>query len=324
MFKRLLLQWLSVTPKVPIPTSKPVGTCPDDMDRFHMNDGFEDPKRWEETIHEAFADAERDQVFADILRVNYLEKDLAASFLLFQQSPIPKAIEGLLQRLNVTHQSAIADVGCGRAHLAYSLHKLGYANLTAMDPNGEWYTGTGYLKSLTDHNIKIVNDLAEWSKIFGYYDAIVSSGTVHHWQHVPRVAIDVRRVMKPGAYWLMISEYIANTSLEFLYRLNSHPTATRYNSYEWAYPASVYVDLVQTSGFNLVGVIPKDYNHNEFFRYSDHTNAELSQWVDQNLCAPNGTVEAFWSEVDRFRRNDSGSRSYTEPQVLIFQRVEPD
>jgi hypothetical protein len=42
-----------------------------------MSDGFEDPKRREETIHQAFADAERDPAFAEILRVNYLEKDLA-------------------------------------------------------------------------------------------------------------------------------------------------------------------------------------------------------------------------------------------------------
>lgn len=292
------------------------------MDRFQLFDGFEDPKQWEGTIHLAFRDAEQDEALAKVLRYAFLEKDIGASFRRYQKSAAPQAISALLQRLGLSLESLVADVGCGRGHLAFALHKLGYSSVTAMDPNGEWFTGTGYLKSRTDHNIRMVNDLSEWRKIDGQYDAIVSSGTVHHWQHIPRVAIDTRRVMKPGAYWLMISEWFASSPRELLACLSNHPTANRYHSYEWAYPASAYVDLVQTSGFNLVGVIPQTYCGNKFLGYSVPNDPKLSRWVDENLTAPNGTVEAFWSEVDAFRRTRSGVHIYTAPQVPIFQRIE--
>ena len=104
--------------------------------------------------------------------------------------------------------------------------------------------------------------------------------------------------------------------------LNSHPTSTRFGSYEWAYPASAYVDLVQTSGFLLVGVIPLQYKGAKFYSGGDcPINEQLDRWVDENLTAPNGTVEAFWSEVDAWRRGITRERYFTVPQVLIFQRV---
>jgi hypothetical protein len=195
-----------------------------------------------------------------------------------------------------------------------------------MDPNGKWFSGTGYLKSLPDHNISIVNDLPAWRGTFGKFDAIVSSGTVHHWQHIPAVSIDMRRVMKPGAYWLMISEFIANSPRELIANLKGHPTATRYRSYEWPYSASTYVDLVQSAGFALAAVIPHYYNNNEFLGWcAPHPPGlsveRFSRQVDEALLTPGGTVEAFWDEVDTFRRRDDGWRIYTSPQVFIFQRV---
>jgi 2-polyprenyl-3-methyl-5-hydroxy-6-metoxy-1,4-benzoquinol methylase len=307
-------------------TGRPVGVCPDDMDTLGMTDGFEDPERWEETLIRAFEDAKTDADLANVLGYAYLEQDHAKSFNRFFDSRGPNAISKLLARLGLGKAAAIADVGCGRGHMAHALHRLGYSNITAMDPNGKWFTGTGYLKSLPDHNISIVKDLAQWRGTFGQFDAIVSSGTVHHWQHIPAVSIDTRRVMKPGAYWLMISECIANSPREVIALLKGHPTATRYGSYEWPYSASTYVDLVQSTGLALVAVIPHYYNNNEFLGWCaphppDFSVENFSRQVDDTLLASDGTVEAFWGEVDAFRRKDDGLRYYTRPQVFVFQRV---
>jgi 2-polyprenyl-3-methyl-5-hydroxy-6-metoxy-1,4-benzoquinol methylase len=296
------------------------------MDTLGMTDGFEDPERWEETLIRAFEDAKTDLEMANVLGYAYLERDHATSFNRFFNTPGPNAISKLLDRLGIGRDAEIADVGCGRGHLAHSLHRLGYGNLTAMDPNGKWFTGTGYLKSLPDHNISIVNDLSTWRGTFGKFDAVVSSGTVHHWQHIPAISIDTRRVMKPGGYWLMISEFIANSPRELIANLRGHPTATRYRSYEWPYPASAYVDLVQSAGFALAAVIPYYYNDNEFLGWStphppDLSVESFSRQVDDTLLTPGGTVEAFWDEVDAFRRRDGGWRFYTVPQVFIYQRV---
>jgi 2-polyprenyl-3-methyl-5-hydroxy-6-metoxy-1,4-benzoquinol methylase len=309
----------------PIVIARPPGVCPDDMDTLGMTDGFEDPKQWEATILQAFKDAETDADLADVLGYAHLQQDRAASFARFFNSPVPLAIKKLLDRLNVHRDAAIADVGCGPGHMAHAMSRLGYRNLTAMDPNEQWFTGTGYLKSLRDHDISIVNDLARWRGMCGRYDAVISSGTVHHWQHIPQVAVDTRRVMRPGAYWLMISEFIANSPRELVANLKGHPTATRYHSYEWPYPASAYVDLVQSVGLNLVAVIPHYYNNNEFLGWSLPVPPELppdfSRQVDDALLAPGGTVDAFWDEVDAFRRKDEGWRYFTSPQVFVFQRV---
>jgi hypothetical protein len=129
------------TTSIPTPSiavSQPTGTCPDDMDRFQLVDGFEDAQLWEKAIHRAFEDAEHDATLAEVLRSAFLERDIAASFRRFQDSAAPKAVSTLLQRLGVSLDCPIVDVGCGRGHLAFALHNLGHTNVTAMDPNGEW------------------------------------------------------------------------------------------------------------------------------------------------------------------------------------------
>ncbi len=296
------------------------------MDTMGMADGVEDPELMEAAILQAYVDAETDAELAGVLVKSHMERDHGSAFESFFSTPTPAAVSRLLDRLGVSRDSAIADIGCGRGQLAHSLHRLGYSNLTAMDPNDRWVTGTGYLKSLDNHNISVVNDLGAWRKLSGHFDAIVSSSTVHHWQHIPAIAIDNRRAMKPGAYWLMINEYVANTAREVVQLLTTHPIATRYHSYEWPYPASAYVDLVQSAGFVLIGVLPLNYNNNEFLgawvdRPAADPAADFSRRVDAALLAAGGTVEAFWDEVDAFRRGDAGQRLFTVPQVLIFQRV---
>ncbi|PZV05447.1 MAG: hypothetical protein DCF23_03160 [Cyanobium sp.] len=306
----------------PVSVSAPYGSFPDDLDRFQMN-GYEDPGQWEAAMKRAFVEAETDAEVAQLLKTHYLEENIAASFAAYRATGVSEAVDGLLQRLGVSRQTPIADIGCGRGHAAHAMSRIGYKNMTAMDPNDEWFTGTGYLRSLDDHQIRIINSLEEWGQLGGQFGAIISSGTVHHWQHIPQLAIETRRTMQPGGYWLMMAEYFANSARELVDGLSSHPTATRYGSFEWAYPASAYVDLIQTSGFLLVGVIPLHYKGALFYSgCSLPADEELDQWVDENLTRQDGTVEAFWSEVDSWRRGTGTNRNYTVPQVLIFQRVQ--
>jgi len=145
--------------KPPVIVRRPQGTFPDDMDNFKWMNGFEDAVKWEAAVKGAFDEAKDDPELAELLRVHYLEEDVGASFERCRQSGTPEFVDGLLRQLGVARSAPVADIGCGRGHAAYALHKLGYERMTAMDPNGEWYTGTGYLSSLEDHNINVVNDL---------------------------------------------------------------------------------------------------------------------------------------------------------------------
>jgi hypothetical protein len=40
--------------------------------------------------------------------------------------------------------------------------------------------------------------------------------------------------------------------------------AKRYGTYEWPYPASAYVDLIQSVGLNLEAVLPLRYGGKRF------------------------------------------------------------
>ncbi len=314
--------------KQPVMIFKSHGVTGDEIDSLELTDSFENPARWEDTLRKVFAEAKSDPGLATLLEQIHLQENRAEAFARFCSSGVANAIGRFLGRFGVTHKSAICDLGCGPGHLAYALHERGFQDITAMDPNGEWYTGTGYLQSIMDRQIHIVNDLKNWRRISGRFDAIVSIATIHHWQHIPLVGIDVRRTMKPGAFWFAFSEYFANTPTEFFRAIKEHPTASRYASYEWAYPPSAYVDLIQSVGFNLIAVVPYFYRANELTGsmrdVPDDVNIEtLNRTVDENLVALGGTVDAFWSEVDHFRRHAHGHRIYTEPQVLVFQRVAP-
>ena len=93
--------------------------------------------------------------------------------------------------------------------------------------------------------------------------------------------------------------------------MNAHPTAQRYKSYEWAYPASVYVDLIQSVGFALVAVIPQFYDKSLLITSrpsapEDLDTAALTRLTDAQLTGPGGTVELFWDEVDSLRRGATG------------------
>ena len=253
--------------KVDVAAAKPVTrsrqAVADDLDRMPIVDGREDPAWYEAVMRSIYSDARQDSQLADGLKAAYLDNDIPAAFERFRQSRFTAAISRILKKFGYDFGSAIVEIGCGRGHLSRALYGLGYHQLTAMDPNPNAQTGTGYLASLADHNIRIINDLSSWRHISGQFDAIVSSATVHHWQHIPAVALDARRTLKEGGHWFAMREFFANSPRELVRRLREHLLAGRYGTYEWPYPASAYVELIQSVGYELVAVIPHFYNDNE-------------------------------------------------------------
>jgi 2-polyprenyl-3-methyl-5-hydroxy-6-metoxy-1,4-benzoquinol methylase len=313
----------------PIAIYKPHGDSNDEIDALKFWDAFEDPCRWEQAMKIAHQEAKGDPELANVLKSAYLQENRAEAFETYFGSPIPQAVAKLFARFGINDQSEIVDLGCGAGHCAHALHRLGFKRISAMDPNSEWFTGTGYLKSIAGDAINIINDLEVWRRTIARYDAVVSSGTIHHWRHIPMVALDARRAMKPGAFWIALSEFTAPTSRDLALLLKNHPTASRYKSYEWPYPASAYVDLIQSVGFNLVAVIPHFYDKNSLIGWTrpipkDLDVDELYRSTSDNLAKPYGTVEMFWREVDSLRRGTIGSYLFTDPQALIFQRVAPE
>ena len=312
--------------KRPVMVFRDPGHSVDEVDSLHVAESFEDPRAWEDCVVRAHSEAARDPELSAVLRASFLQQDRQQAFADFHASPQANGIAEFIARFGIQADSEVCDLGCGPGHLAYSLFERGFRRVSAMDPNGEWNTGTGYLRSVVGDGVQIINDLEQWRGITARFDAILSQGTIHHWQHIQRAALDARRAMKPGAMWFAFSEYFANTAGELARAIRLHPTASRFRSYEWAYPASAYVDLIQSVGFALVAVVPYFYGRNRLVGAmrpvpADLDLAAIERKVDRGLVALRGTVEMFWDEVDRFRRQAHGHRLFTEPQVLVFQRV---
>ena len=84
-------------------------------------------------------------------------------------------------------------------------------------------------------------------------------------------------------------------------------------------PGVGIVDLVQSVGFKLVGVIPHYYRANALIQRTDGViDDETSRKIDGDI---DGSVESFWNEVNERRRNRDAPQAFTIPQALIFQRV---
>ncbi len=295
-----------------ISISEDIGTSPDDMDILDVVEDIYGPARSPLSIYDV---AKTDPEFAASMPKYWLAEDPAEAFADYLDSGIPDAVLRLMSRFGVTKHDNICDLGCGAGHLVYSLMRRGYENLSAMDPSAD---RTGYLKSSASQ-IDVIRDLDVWRRTVSRFDAIVSNGVIHHWHHIPLVARDARRTMKPGGYWFAIQEAYANTPRELVFQMRNHPTASRFQHYEWFYPASAYVDLVQSIGFSLAGVVPYYYRGNELLqRTSGDVGDSSSESIDREFGA---TVEMFWQEVDCFRRSKECTRRFTIPQALIFRRV---
>jgi 2-polyprenyl-3-methyl-5-hydroxy-6-metoxy-1,4-benzoquinol methylase len=271
---------------------------PDFIDALNFHDTFENPERYEATMARIYDDARANPTLAEVLRVNFLQQDRAEAFRNFCGSGIAEHYDRLLSLLGVSKDATICDLGCGPGYLAYALSRLGYKNMVAMDPNGEWSTGTGYLQAIAP-NIEVINDLSSWRNTTGRFDAMVARATMHHWQHIPMVAVDARRTLKPGAPWIVMHEFVANSPHELAACMNGHLLAVQYRTYEWPYPASVYVDLMKSVGFDLVAIGRVGALRSKFSFGSSRRR--------------------FWRQVYRAHRRGRGD---IDSEVMIFGRVE--
>lgn len=304
------------------PASFPIGPAPEDypddaLDRLVTVNGREDPDWYEAIMRRIQEDARSDPELATLLRDFNLDRDPAEAFANFVASPVPAAVARLLGLFGYPPTAAIADVGCGRGHLAFALARLGFGDVTAMDPNGNASTGTGYLAGLGGHSIGIVNQLDQWRKIRGRFDAIITMTTIHHWQNITAAAIDARRTLRADGRWFALAEYYANVPSELVQALTMHPFVARYGAFEWAYPASAYVDLIEAAGFRLEAVIPFGYRGNALMRGVPDGTVAAFDAIDADLP---GTVDMFWAEVAAIRAGKAPGY-FTYPQAMVFRRV---
>ncbi|HEX5046169.1 MAG TPA: class I SAM-dependent methyltransferase [Gammaproteobacteria bacterium] len=110
-----------------------------------------------------------------------------------------------LVRASLPPRAAIVDVGCGAGHLAFALAPH-VARVAAVDPSPgmraivESAARERGLANVTPHAAEAAA-LPFESAVFC---AAASRYSAHHWRDVPAALRELRRVLKPGGYLLMI------------------------------------------------------------------------------------------------------------------------
>lgn len=295
-----------------------------DTRRLNILSLEEDPAR-----HEAVIVGQQDDASPGIrflLESTYLDKDRAAAFARFHDGLEFQTMRRLFDILDVKPEARICEIGGGAGFLSWALARNGFTDVTLVEPNGNYNTGTGYLRARADAaSVVIHNDLHAWHAGEDSYDLVVTKNCIHHFRNIAQAAAGIRQKMRPGGRWFAFREQFADTPRELYELLADHPYCQEHGLYEWAYPASHYVEALELAGFKLSAVVPSGYANHALAAYrndpGDDEARKLTAQVDELLSrGPHGTVTGFWNEVARNRAgNGAAVRFFSRPPLMIFE-----
>lgn len=297
-------------------------------DRLKLHSLVEDPARWEAMIRAEIERGRTDAGAQLVIESIYCEEDREAAFERFRRGPEAARTLKLLDRFRVPRDARIVEIGGGGGWLGWTLHRAGYRNLEMLEPNGEYISGTGYLRTRPDAaGIRIWNDLDAFYADGGQYDLVLSHNCVHHFRAIGFVAACLRQKLAPGGRWLMVREQYADTTEE-LYRLFSqHPYCQKYGVYEFAHPASHYIESIQLAGFEVCDVIPARYANDVLGNYvldeGAAWNRAGTRAFDALLAAaPGASARLYHAELFAMRYLGWRRRYFVRPQAVLFRRRE--
>lgn len=280
----------------------------------------------EDTIKKEIERAKTDATTNALLLAIYLDEDRAASFRRFCESHEYKTLlNEILRHTGGNLDAKICEVGAGPGFLGVALAKSGFKNVSILEPNNEWITGTGYVSGIAaQYGVRIWNDLDGWYESDELYDYIITKACVHHFGNVSKVAAEIRCKIASEGMWLMFDEYFANSADDLYLALLNHSHVIKYGQYEWPYSAALYADLVRFVGFTLDEVIPYRYKNNYIARNAD-AEVKLTSFITtitKVLIKCRMTVVAFSLEkfVDTCFGMNRRLRLFTCPQMLVFRK----
>lgn len=143
------------------------------------------------------------------------------------------------------------DVGCGAGHLSFAAAKA-LASVVAIDPSPNMLATVSQAateKGLT--NIRTRQTTAE-SMPFddGQFCVVASRYSAHHWLKLPEALKEMRRVVKPGGYFLMIDiegdeDPLVDTHLQTIEVLRDRSHIRDRSPSEWE-------RLITDAGFSMI------------------------------------------------------------------------
>ena len=297
----------------------------DELELFGLR---EDPNVSESMILNETKRSIEDPIAKMVLESTYWEPDRDGAFGRFLKSRDFKTTLALLQGWGVQETDAIVEIGAGSGFLAWALHRSGFQDLSLLEPNANWVTGTGYLQSRADAtNLKIENSIEAWYQNLIRYDHVLTRNCIHHFPNMTWIAASIRKKLKEHGNWFVIREPFVDSSKEWYLFMQGHPFSQKYKIFEFACPSSQYISAIELAGFKLKAVVPAHYENDCLSLFSEEVGSKWNQrqsalltWVFRKY--PKLTVAFYRVEsfLPRFIKNRL--RWFTRPQVLWFERVE--
>lgn len=284
----------------------------------------ESPVLKEETIRKEAELSKTNQNVKILLDHLYLEEDRKLSFQRYCNSQeFKKVYNEIARHVECNWNAKICEIGAGPGFLAVALAKSGFNNVSILEPNNAWITGTGFIAdSAHKYGVHVWNTLDDWYASDEFYDLIITKACVHHFDNISKVAAEIRCKISGNGKWLMFDEYFVNSADELYSALVNHVHVVKYGQYEWPYSASLYVGLIQLVGYKLIEVLPNRYENNYIVR-NISGNIKLTKVVtilSKILIKFKMTVFAF--KIEDFICNGfitNKFRLFTAPQLLVFR-----
>lgn len=155
----------------------------------------------------------------------------------------PQALLNFLrERLNLTSQSIIADVGSGTGLLTEVFLKNGNPTY-AVEPNTEMRLAAEHLLQDYPHFTSI-DGTAEATTLSGKSADFILAGTAFHWFEPESTYWEFRRILKPGGYVLLIWNYRDNERSQFMRDYENYllEYSSDYKKVKEAYPGDALFD----------------------------------------------------------------------------------
>ncbi|HZY11080.1 MAG TPA: methyltransferase domain-containing protein [Bacteroidota bacterium] len=303
-------------------------------ERINMADFFvklhqlkEDPINYEHAVKNLVRESSSNRIARELLESLYCDENRDAAFERYANSFEFEVIGKLMNFLGVRPDRPLCEIGGGPGYLSWSLSKSGFKEVCLLEPSDQWLTGTAYLQSRHDSTgIHIENDLEKWYSDPTSYSTIITRNVLHHFRGLAYTIACIRQKIVPGGIWIAIREWYAETSAELYTKLYAHPFCLPHSVYEFAYPASHFVEAFEIAGFKLVAIVPMGYANNVLRKNAELTrnnNNHLTSIVNNLLVvAPWITARLYSLESFLNRHFKMKIRKFTRPQMMVFRRVE--
>jgi hypothetical protein len=298
------------------------------LDRLELFNLVEDPDRWERLIAEENRRAKFDPTAKAILESMYWEEDRDQAFTRFRDSLDFSCLRKLLNLFGVRHDHGLCEIGGGNGCLAWALAQADFRNVTLLEPNPHFITGTGYLRTRRDaSHLAIENDLRSWYRSPVKYDVVLTRNCLHHFPNLAWSAACIRQKLVPRGRWIVIREPFAETARELYRFLHGHPYSQAYGVFEFALPVAHYVESLNLAGMRLTAAVPAGYANDCLSQYETSPGGTWNRFwtamIDRVLGRWPGITAAAW-RVERLLHQalNLPLRWFGRPQVMLFERVE--